>query len=80
MATGGPGSGALRRPGSRQRSSRRLRISSSPRGYVGDRGWVGVRIVHDDGRTPDWDEIHELVVEAYRCVAPARLVRLLEDR
>jgi hypothetical protein len=47
--------------------------------YVGGRGWVGVRLVHDDGRKPDWDEINELVVEAYRCVAPARLVRLLED-
>ncbi len=47
--------------------------------YVGGRGWVGVRLVHPDSRMPDWDEIHELIVDAYRCVAPVRLVRLLEE-
>ena len=47
--------------------------------YVGGRGWVGVRLVHEDGRQPDWDEVGELVTEAYRCVAPARLVRLLDE-
>ena len=37
--------------------------------YVGHRGWVGVRIDGD----PDWDEVAEVVREAYRQVAPARL-------
>ncbi|MEZ5216002.1 MAG: MmcQ/YjbR family DNA-binding protein [Ilumatobacteraceae bacterium] len=41
--------------------------------YVGARGWLGVRI--DD---VDWDEIAEIVREAYRCVAPKTLIRLLD--
>lgn len=42
--------------------------------YVGGRGWVGVRL----DRAPDWDEIAELCQEAYRHVAPARLVAALD--
>jgi hypothetical protein len=42
--------------------------------YVGGRGWVGVRV---DVR-PDWDEIADMCVEAYRVVAPAKLVRQLD--
>ena len=42
--------------------------------YVGHRGWVGVRIDLD----PDWDEIAEIVGEAYRCVAPKRLLAQLD--
>lgn len=42
--------------------------------YVGHRGWLGVRI----DREPDWDEIGEIVRDAYRCVAPTTLVRLLD--
>jgi hypothetical protein len=38
--------------------------------YVGHRGWVGVRIDLD----PDWDEIAEVVRDAYRQVAPRRLL------
>ena len=34
--------------------------------YVGHRGWIGVRIDND----PDWDEIAEIVRDAYRQVAP----------
>jgi hypothetical protein len=41
--------------------------------YVGKRGWVGVRI---DGR-PDWRQVEGLVREAYRSVAPRRLVSAL---
>jgi predicted DNA-binding protein (MmcQ/YjbR family) len=37
--------------------------------YVGQRGWVGVRI---DGR-PDWALVATLVKQAYREVAPPRL-------
>jgi hypothetical protein len=41
--------------------------------YVGGRGWIGVRLDHD----PDWTEVAELCQDAYRAVAPARLVSLL---
>jgi len=44
--------------------------------YVGHRGWVGVRL---DGDVP-WDEVPELLEDAYRLIAPARLVALLPDR
>ncbi len=37
--------------------------------YVGHRGWIGVRIDLE----PDWDEIDEIIRDAYRQVAPARL-------
>jgi hypothetical protein len=36
--------------------------------YVGHRGWVGVRL--DTG--VDWDEVSELLEDAYRLIAPAR--------
>jgi hypothetical protein len=41
--------------------------------YVGGRGWLGVYL----DVTADWDEISEIVTEAYRVVAPARLIALL---
>jgi hypothetical protein len=47
--------------------------------YVGHRGWVGVRLDEVDGRGPDWDEVAEIVVEAYRHVAPVTLRRRLDD-
>ncbi len=43
--------------------------------YVGHRGWVGVRIDLD----PDWDEIAEIVRDAWRLVAPKRLLAQLES-
>ena len=43
--------------------------------YVGHRGWLGVRMDVE----PDWDEIGEIVRDAYRCVAPASLVAKLEE-
>src|ERR1700761_2757820 len=42
--------------------------------YVGHRGWLGVRL---DGDV-DWAEVAELCADAYRAVAPARLVALLD--
>lgn len=42
--------------------------------YVGGRGWLGVRM---DGEV-DWGEVAELCQDAYRCVAPARLVAALD--
>ncbi|MFC5287505.1 MmcQ/YjbR family DNA-binding protein [Actinokineospora guangxiensis] len=44
--------------------------------YVGHRGWLGVYL---DGDV-DWDEIAEIVQEAYRTVAPKKLVALLDER
>ena len=43
--------------------------------YVGHRGWLGVRL---DGQV-DWQEIAEVCQDAYRTVAPARLVKLLDQ-
>ncbi len=45
--------------------------------YQGTRGWVGVRL--EDDRA-DWAEVAELVGEAYRMVAPKRLLTRLESR
>jgi hypothetical protein len=38
--------------------------------YVGSRGWVGMRL---DGEV-DWQEVAELCEDAYRVVAPRRLL------
>ena len=43
--------------------------------YVGGRGWIGVRLDRD----PDWAEIAELCQDAYRAIAPARLVARLDN-
>ncbi len=43
--------------------------------YVGHRGWIGVRL----DREPDWEEVAEIVTDAYRNVAPKTLVKLLDD-
>ena len=42
--------------------------------YVGRRGWIGVRLDRD----PDWDEIAEIVADAYRMTAPKRLAARLQ--
>ena len=42
--------------------------------YVGHRGWIGVRLDRD----PDWAEIAELCLDAYRAIAPARLAAPLD--
>ncbi|HZT64338.1 MAG TPA: MmcQ/YjbR family DNA-binding protein [Acidimicrobiales bacterium] len=44
--------------------------------YVGHRGWLGVRL---DGPV-DWDEVAALCEEAYRTVAPRRLVAQLDAK
>jgi hypothetical protein len=43
--------------------------------YVGHRGWIGVRL----DRKPDWGEIDQILVEAYTCVAPAKLIAQLNE-
>ena len=42
--------------------------------YVGPRGWLGVRL----DVSVDWDEIAQIVVDAYRTIAPAKLVAQLD--
>jgi len=42
--------------------------------YVGSRGWLGVRL----DRTPDWDEVADVLEEAYRTVAIKRLLAQLD--
>jgi hypothetical protein len=42
--------------------------------YVGHRGWLGVYL----DVPVDWDQIADIVVEAYRVVAPKRLVAELD--
>jgi hypothetical protein len=45
--------------------------------YVGHRGWLGVKL--DMGEI-DWDQIADLVLDAYRTVAPKGLLASLEAR
>ncbi len=44
--------------------------------YVGGRGWLGVRL--DVGI--DWDELAQICAEAYRVIAPKKLVAELDAR
>ena len=44
--------------------------------YVGGRGWIGVRL---DGRI-DQEELAEICAEAFRTVAPKRLVAALDAK
>jgi hypothetical protein len=44
--------------------------------YVGHRGWIGVRL----DRKVDWQEIEQILVDAYTCVGPAKLVAELQAR
>jgi hypothetical protein len=46
--------------------------------YVGHRGWLGVRLQAAGLGDPDWDEIGEIVRDAYRTVAPKTLVARLD--
>ena len=43
--------------------------------YVGGRGWVGVYLDVDD---VDWNEIAEIVADAYRVIAPKKLAARLD--
>ncbi|TML38163.1 MAG: MmcQ/YjbR family DNA-binding protein [Actinobacteria bacterium] len=44
--------------------------------YVGGRGWLGMRLDVD----LDWDEVAGVCEDAYRVIAPKRLVAVLEER
>jgi hypothetical protein len=43
--------------------------------YVGHRGWIGVRLDRD----LDWDEVAGIIEDAYRHVAPRKLVAQLGE-
>jgi hypothetical protein len=43
--------------------------------YVGGRGWLGVRL----DREVDWDEVEMLCEDAYRTVAPRKLLAELDE-
>jgi hypothetical protein len=43
--------------------------------YVGGLGWLGVYL----DVPVDWEEIREIVTDAYRCVAPKKLVAELDS-
>ena len=43
--------------------------------YVGYRGWLGVRLDRD----PDWDEVAGIVTDAWRCIAPKKLLAAYEE-
>ena len=43
--------------------------------YVGHRGWLGVRLDVD----VDWNEVADIVEDAYRMVAPKSLVAKLDQ-
>ena len=45
--------------------------------YVGHRGWVGVWL---DVPDVQWGRVEEIVEEAWRCVAPKRLVAAFDGR
>jgi hypothetical protein len=45
--------------------------------YVGGRGWIGVRL---DVTGTSWQEIAELCQDAYRVIAPPRLVAILDQQ
>jgi predicted DNA-binding protein (MmcQ/YjbR family) len=38
--------------------------------YVGSKGWIGVAV----GPDTDWQEVHELVEDSFRQIAPKRVV------
>ena len=42
--------------------------------YVGYRGWIGVRL----DRGPDWGRVADIIEDAYRTVAPAKLIAALD--
>jgi predicted DNA-binding protein (MmcQ/YjbR family) len=44
--------------------------------YIGQHGWVSLA----EGEAPDWDEVADLMKDAYRMVAPKRLLKQMEPR
>jgi predicted DNA-binding protein (MmcQ/YjbR family) len=55
-------------------------VASDPRfsvaAYVGKHGWTNMKL----GKTPDWAEIEQFIVDSYRRIAPKKLVKELDAR
>lgn len=47
--------------------------------YVGHRGWVGI-LLRPEPSPDDWEEIEDLIDDAYRLTAPKRVLALLDGR
>ena len=45
--------------------------------YVAHRGWVGI-LLRPEPTPDDWEEIEELIDDAYRMTAPKRVLKLLD--
>jgi len=43
--------------------------------YVGHKGWIGIRL---NDRAVDWAVVTELATDAYRLIAPKRLIAVLD--
>jgi len=44
--------------------------------YLGPSGWLGIDL---DGPNTDWAEIEELIDASFRLIAPAKLIRRLDE-
>jgi hypothetical protein len=73
--TTGSHSGARHQRAHRRNSSPRPPPGSPRPPHVGGRGRLGVYLDVDD---VDWDEIGEIVLDAYRVIAPRKLTALLD--
>lgn len=47
--------------------------------YVGGRGWIGVYLDVPDTAEGFWDDVEDIVEDAYRTVAPKTLIRRLDE-
>lgn len=47
--------------------------------YVGGRGWVGAYLDGSGAAAPDWEELSDLLGDAWALVAPPRLRSLLRE-
>ena len=69
--------------GRRQIGSVVIRRGSSSPPYVGGRGWIGVYLdVPSADETEDekfWNDVADVVEDAYRTVAPKTLIRKLDE-
>ena len=62
-------------PGRQQRAVRTAPARFFVPPYMGPSGWIGVWL----GRECDWDELADILRDAYRQVAPKQLLARLDD-
>lgn len=73
-AAAGPGMSIKTDPFTQEELIAEGRFTRTP--YIGQHGWVSIHEIEEG----DWPEIEELIGDGYRRVAPARLVRRLDDQ